>query len=609
MLPGTSILEAAAQAGHILETPCGGVGKCGKCLVRVTGGTPPAATETERRTLGLKKTEEGYRLACQCRATSPLTIEIPDSSLFQTGQKILQHSAGGPISVRPRTVKKFVKPGPPSREGPASDMESLKAAVGAAKIDITVMQSMPDMLRDSGWEVTATTIDDRLIDLEPGNTAGRCFGVAFDVGTTTLVGILVDLMSGAELAITSEVNPQTSFGDDVVSRIKLCRETPDGLARLREAILRSINAMIGRLQKQAGVERRFLYEAVFAGNTTMQQILCGISPRALGEIPFAPAFREPIRVKASDLDVAINPRGDVHVLPQIGGFVGGDTVAGIIAARLDRIKEPALLVDVGTNGEIVLSHNGRLTATSVAAGPAFEGARIVHGMRGTTGAIEKVVLDGGLRMNVIGNVKPKGICGSGLIDATAELLRTGAIDFTGRILAPEELPPETPEWVRRRLVENSGSYDFVLADESETATRKPIVLCQRDIRELQLANGAIRAGITLLLSNAGLKPEDLGVILLAGAFGNFIRRRNARRIGMFPPVPCEKIRYVGNTASLGAKMVLLSRAEEQYAAEVAVRTSHLDLSLDPEFQSAFSAAMLFPENDFDHPSDANCSET
>jgi uncharacterized 2Fe-2S/4Fe-4S cluster protein (DUF4445 family) len=490
-----------------------------------------------------------------------------------------------------------------------SDMECVKKALGPVKIDLSAIRALPKVLRDSRFNITATIIDNRVVDIEPGNTTSQCCGVAFDIGTTTIVGTLVDLITGADLAVASQINPQTSFGDDVVSRIKRCRDDENGLSQLQEAVLQAVNGIISKVLRESGVDRKSVYEAVFAGNTTMQEILCGINPMSLGELPFVPAFREPLRMRAWDLSVKINPHGDVHIFPQIGGFVGGDTVAGIIATRLDQMTAPSLLVDVGTNGEIVLCNKGKLIATSVAAGPAFEGARIVNGMRGANGAVEKVVADGDIQVNVIGNVKPTGICGSGLIDATAELLRLGILDSTGRILGPDELPAGVPDKIRNRLIKNHDRYDFLLVDRSHTATNEPLCLYQKDIRELQLATGAIRAGINILLKNEGLTPNDLGSVLLAGAFGNFIRRKNARRIGMLPQIPCDRIRFMGNTASFGAKMVLLSRTEEEYAARVTRETRHLDLSLDPEFQMEFSAAMLFPEQDIEtSPVDLACHE-
>jgi len=559
VLPGTVLLEAAGEAGFIIQTPCGGSARCGKCCVRIISGKCSSATQGES-VLDAKSLKEGYRLACQCRVDGNMTVEIPEASLFQSTQKILSRDAGGPIARKSRVLKKYS---------------------GA-----------------SGTGETVTTIDKRIVHTERGNTCDRCYGVAFDLGTTTIVCTLVDLVSGSDLAVASMVNPQTVYGDDVVSRIKKCRDQATGLAELREMALKAINSLIGRVLKEKNISSGNVYEAVVAGNTAMQEILCDINPKALAEIPFSAAFNKPMKLRASKTGIGINPAGDVHVFPQIGGFVGGDTVAGIIATQLDRAKEPTILVDVGTNGEIVLSNEGKLMATSVAAGPAFEGARIINGMRGTTGAIEKAVVAGGdMQFNVIDNVKPAGICGSGLIDIAAELLRLGVIDSTGRILPMDELPAGINGKIRRRVVGQDGQCSFMLVGGNESATGKPIFLYQKDVRELQLASGAIRAGINILLKMEGLTAGKLGAVLLAGAFGNFIRRRNARRIGMLPAIPCERIRFMGNTASFGAKMVLLSKDEEKYAARITAATRHVDLSLNPSFQEEFSSAMLFPEGE------------
>lgn len=598
VLPGTILLEAAARAGYVVETPCGAVGKCGKCLVRVMDGQCGACANGDHG-LSPADVEQGFRLACQCRVVSPLTVEVPETSLFQAGHKILESHAGEPVEVSPSVCKRCVRVPPPDRDDERSDGERLRAALDCDPLPLTVLRQAPAALRDCAFTVTATMAGRRVLRLEAGDTCARLFGLAYDIGTTTLVCTLVDLHTGHDLAVASRVNPQTSFGDDVVSRIKRCRDEAKGLGRLHAAILEAVNQLAGEAAAQAGVTGSEVALAVFAGNTTMQQILCGVDPRALGELPFVPAFREPVVAGAREFGLTVCPHAEVLVFPQIGGFVGGDTVAGIIATQLDRKERPALLVDVGTNGEIVLSHNGRLTATSVAAGPAFEGARIANGMRGTRGAIEKVVIDGDVQINVIGDTPAVGICGTGLVDATAYLLRCGVLDETGRILDPDELPPSLPETVRRRVISVDGDNAFVLADAEATADGKPLCLYQRDIRELQLANGAIRAGIQILLQMEGLSPDDLGEVLLAGAFGNFIRRRNARRIGMLPQIPRERIRFVGNTASFGAKRALLSTDQAAYAERVVRDTRHVDLSLRPDFQMEFSAAMLFPDGDLD----------
>lgn len=597
VLPGTILLEAAGRAGFIVHTPCGGGGKCGKCIVRIRHGKC-TALPAEIATLGESRVNEGFRLACMAQVMSPITIEIPDTSLFQSQQQILTSDAGGHMDVSPRVIKRHIQLQPPHQHDVGSDLELLRTKIGACPISLSALQTLPDALRISDFKITTVQVDDELIAIEPGDTSEACFGLAFDIGSTTLVGTLVNLTTGADVAVAARVNPQTSFGDDVVSRIQKCRTDPTGLSQLHNTVIEGINKIIDELLRKTHISPDNIYEAVFAGNTTMQQILCGISPAALGELPFMPAFREALEGEASLLKLHINPRAKFYIFPQLGGFIGGDTTAGILATRLDQVTAPTLLVDIGTNGEIVLAHDGKMLATSVAAGPAFEGARIANGMRATSGAIEKVILDGDIRLNVIGNVKPSGICGSALIDVAAEMLRVGILDSTGRILPPSEVPPALPSALRARLIENNGETHFLLASATESATGEPLLLYQRDIRELQLANAAIRAGINILLKNAGLEPEQLAAILLAGGFGNFIRRNHARRIGMLPPIPCDKIRFVGNTASFGAKRALLSSHEKQKAAALISKVRHIDLSLDPEFQMEFGNAMLMPEENF-----------
>lgn len=593
-LPGTTLLEASARAGFIIHTPCGGSGKCAKCLVRLRSGhLTPEASETAL--LGTARVAEGFRLACLARITGPVTIEVPETSLFQTHQQILTTDTGEPVEILPR-VRKVTHTLPPetSTEAP-SDVERLRNAGITAPLSVSAMRALPGALRSPESRFTAVEVDGEIIAIEPGDTTAVCYGIAFDIGSTTLVGTLVDLNTGTDIAVAARVNPQTSFGDDVISRIQKCRTEPGGLAQLHAAVLEGVNKIIDELEKKTRIGRHAIYEVVFAGNTTMQEILCGIDPSALGEMPFAPAFRDALEWQASDFQLHVHPCAKVYVFPQIGGFVGGDTTAGIVATRLDRTTAPTLLVDIGTNGEIVLAYDGKLLATSVAAGPAFEGARITNGMRATSGAIEKVILDGTVSLNVIGNTKPTGLCGTGLIDVASELLRLGILESTGRILGPDEVPAGLSDDLRARLVQDNGETHFLLVPGKDSATGHPILLYQRDVRELQLATAAIRAGITILLKTAGLQPDDLDAILLAGGFGNFIRRNHARQIGMLPPIACKRIRFVGNTSSFGAKRALLSTQEKNYAASVAGKARHVDLSLDPEFMLEFSNAMLFPD--------------
>lgn len=596
-LPGTILLEAAARAGLIIQTPCGGAGTCGKCRVKVVSGKCPP-TSTCQKVLGEEAVGQGYRLACQAKLQSDLVVEIPETALFETQQQILVSDAGGAVELQPAVIKRYVELGRPQQTDARSDVARLRAAIQPCsfpQVSLETIRGLYGKLRQSDFKGTVVLADDELVDFEPGNTVAQCYGVALDIGTTTLVGTLVNLATGADLAIEARINPQTSYGDDVIARIRKCREEPDGLTQLQRMVIGAINDIIDELIRVTRVTRASIYEVTLAGNTAMQEIACGINPAALGELPFAPVFTEALQVKAADLNLNINPSGRAYVFPQIGGFVGGDTVAGIIASRLDRESQPVLLVDIGTNGEIVLAHGGKLIATSVAAGPAFEGARISCGMRATSGAIEKVVIQNDVCVNVIGNTRPAGLCGSGLIDAAAEMLRLGLLDSTGRIIGPAEAPETAGRLLRKRLLERDGHVDFTLVTAAESASGEPLFLTQKDIRELQLASAAIRSGINILLKLEGLTPADLSHVFIAGAFGNFIRRNHARRIGLLPAIPSDRIWFIGNASSLGAKRALLSVAEKRQAADIAARVRHVDLSLSPEFQAEFGNAMIFPE--------------
>lgn len=591
---GTTLAAAAASAGFSMNNPCGGSGTCGKCLVRIrSGNCPPHALELKR--LDEIRLAEGWRLACTSRVIDTLIVEIPDASLLQTVQKILTQDAGAPVSVKPRIRKVSLTLPLPTQEDARSDLDRLVEAIGTCTPTLTALQNLPRALRRNAFSVTAVLTRDLLLDVEPGNTADTAYGLAVDIGSTTLVGTLVDLQSGRDLAVSARINPQTSFGDDVLTRIRKCREETEGLATLRTAVISALNGIIDELCEKSGVSRQTIYEASLAGNSTMQQIVCGLDPSALGELPFVPVFNSSLLWRAADMGLAIHPEGAVFVFPQIGGFVGGDTVSGIIATRLDRFKKPSLFVDIGTNGEIALAKDGKLIATSVAAGPAFEGARIINGMRATLGAIEKVTVADTIHIGTIGGGKAAGICGTGLIDAVAGLLRAGVIDFSGRIVDPDEAPENLPQAIRSRILTMLGENHFILATRDESATGEPLLLYQKDVRELQLANGAIRAGIRILCAQAGLVEQDLDAVLLAGAFGNYIRKENALRIGMLPAIPAERIHFVGNAASLGAKRSLLAWEEKDYAEAVTRKTRHVDLSMDPEFMNEFSMAMLFPE--------------
>jgi len=594
VLPGTTVLEAAARAGLTIETPCGGAGTCGKCRLQITCGAPPPVP-ADRDAFDANALTEGWRLACQTVIDGEAVVSIPESSLFGAKQQIVSGSVGtGEVELMPAVRKVFVELPPPSLADDAPDLLRLEREVGRFRMDLALLRRLPGMVRSAGFTGTAVLADHHLIDFERGDTTGRCYGLAFDVGTTTVSGALVDLCSGGELAVASEINPQVSYGDDVVSRIQRAGADPACLGTLRDAVLGLVGRMIDTMCGEAGVERTDVYEIVFAGNTTMEHLLCGVDPSQLGRLPFVPAYARGLDLSAADMGVAIHPAARAYVFPVIGGFVGGDTAAGLLATGLADRDGAVLMVDIGTNGEIVLASEGRLWAASTAAGPAFEGARISCGMRASTGAIEKVLLDEDAHLGVIGNTAPIGLCGSGLIDLAAELLRCGIVTRQGRMLSGDELPADLPEALRRRVVVGQGGeVSFVLAEAADG--RAPVALTQKDVREVQLATGAIRAGLSILLARASLTCSDLALVLIAGGFGSFIRRSRAQRIGLLPAdIERHHIQYVGNASLNGARWALLSTASRRRAEDLARRATHVELSMDPGFQTQFADAMIFP---------------
>lgn len=590
---GTTVYDAAVSAGVFLNAPCGGGGSCGKCRVFTAAGLSEP-TVAERKRLSENELAQGLRLACQACILGNVEIAVPRSSLSDFGHRIVTHSAvARQVLPEPDVAKRFLEIPPPDRGDDISDVCRLRRTLGRpVSVDLDVMRLLPSRLRESAFRGTAVTVGEELLDFEPGDTTQTCFAVALDVGTTTMAAELVDLRTGKVAAVCSRLNPQTAFGDDVLSRIVHVQNHESGLAELHGCVIAAVNGLIRELLEEAHVAETTVYQVVVSGNTPMQQLFLALDPKPLGVVPFVPAAAQGIRARASQLGLGVHPRAEVRTLPIIGGFVGGDISAGILATELTSVQGPALFVDIGTNGEIVLWDGTTLIAASTAAGPAFEGARISQGMRACRGAIDRVSFEDRLSIHVIGGVPPVGLCGSALIDAAAELLRLGGLTSDGRLLEGSGLGPQVPEDLRARLVEGT----FVLANGEESGAHGPIRVTQRDLRELQLAAGAIRAGMFLLLRRCGLKPEDVTRIFLAGGFGNFIRRDNAQRIGLLPGgIPLKRISYQGNTSLAGARLVAVSRECARAAERMAASCTHIDLSAEPGFAAAFAEAMLFPE--------------
>jgi len=504
---GATLLDAAGQAGIILNTVCGGKGICEKCIVNL---------EPPRRQV----------LACQYRIQKDLTVTIPPASRFFE-QKILTHGIDTKAGVRPDVYEKYKK--------------------------------------------TAS--------------AGKIFGVAVDIGTTTVVAKLVDMTDGHPLATQADLNPQTQYGDDVISRINYA-QTDAKLAELHKAIIDCINELTAKLCSQASIDTKQIYEMCVVGNTTMNHIFLKLPVVQLGQAPYKAFSLGAQDLSPKKLALQINPAGNIHTVENIAGFVGSDTVAVALAVDINSADEMTLAVDIGTNGEIVLGTADKLYAASCAAGPAFEGARISCGSRAMEGAIQAVVInEGDLDLEVIGNCPPHSICGSGLIDAVAVLLDLGIIDRTGRFVKPEKVQDKLSPADLSRIIQQDGQPAFRLVDK--------IVLTQQDIRQVQLAKAAIRAGIKLLQKKIGLEDDDIKQVLLAGAFGNYIRRESALRIGLLPNLPLERIHFIGNAAASGAQMLLLSRKCRAQAKKLARKIEYVEIAHQPDFQAIFADSMTF----------------
>lgn len=597
VLRGTKAVEAAGQAGIILNTPCGGEGTCGKCRVEVSG-TAPHPCEAEKQRLSPQEIASGVRLACQLAVDRDMVISVPESTRFFE-QVVLTEGREREYRFEPNVRKRYVEMSAPTVEDLRSDVDRLKQSLQTdqsedLQVDLWLTRELGSRLRAEGFKVTAVLRGNEVECLESGDTTDAIWGVAFDVGTTTIVGCLVDLTNGQRAGTASRTNPQVHFGDDVVSRIHYIEEHPHGLQELNKRLMSCLNDIILELTRGAGVEPEEVYETTAVGNTTMTHILLGVDPSPIAHAPYVAVFRQAVDVRARSLGLDIHPNANLHVLPNIAGFVGSDTVGVILAAGMMHSEEPRIAIDIGTNGEVVVGNKDRLIACSCAAGPAFEGARIRYGMRATEGAISKVVLNEEIEVSVIGGGRATGICGSGVLDAVAELLRVGIIDESGRIASPEAVPDTVPDGLRRALAVDGGQPSVILVDGGSSRTGEPILLTQRDVREVQLAKGAMWAGTHVISAEFGLKPEEVSQVLLAGGFGNFIRRSNAKRIGLLPDLPTSRIEFIGNAAAVGARMALNCCGCRKEAEAISAKTEYVELANRADFQTLFMEAMMFP---------------
>lgn len=583
-----SLLGLAQEAEVSIYNTCNGRGTCGKCLVQVEGPVS-SPTAAEKRQLSKQQLKDGWRLACQCWPRGEVTADVPAHG----PQQILTGGLRARFRLRPNVSKQVFSLQEPTLEDQRGDYERAARELGLKplpEVRLETLKSLSHALRPD-WTATAVVEGDRLLGIEPGDTRTSLFGVAFDIGTTTLVGYLRNLWTGEELAVSSDLNPQVSYGADVISRIEYAINDPKGLTTLHTQLCNRMNEMIGEVCAEAGISKKDVYAVSVAGNSVMQHLFLGIDPRNIAFAPYIPVVQSGLSLGPREARMGINPAGRVYVMPAVASYVGGDIVADILSTRLWKRKGTALLVDIGTNGEIVLLKDGKLTACAAPAGPCFEGANISCGMRASEGAISAVRVnpEGDLEAQTIGGVAARGFCGSGLIDAVAALLDVGLLDETGRLQNPEDVPGLAPA-LKERVRKSETGLEVVFGEDGQAA------LTQADIRELQNAKGSIQAGVQVLCQRNNVKPEDLDRVLLAGAFGNFVRPAAARRLGLLPQAPLERITPVGNAAGAGAEIVLLSSTERRRAGKLQKSIRYVELSGTPDFRDAYMDAMFFPED-------------
>jgi uncharacterized 2Fe-2S/4Fe-4S cluster protein (DUF4445 family) len=590
---GACLLEAARLAGVRVESDCGGLGSCGKCRVLAPEGLTPL-TDLERKLLDARDIAQGMRLACQAQVKGPVQVTLLPSSAAK--DHILEEGVSRAVRLQPALTKHFL----PleitdwKKNGPLAGMvrdRLAQAGVGRADFSVGALQSLGAIEPAGQAGLTALLFHNQVLGFEPGDTSRELWGLAVDIGTTTVVGYLLDLTNGRMAGAEAALNGQQVHGADVITRIDYALHHPQGLERLQDLVLSTINGLIERLCQKHGLPHEAIYTLMIVGNTTINQLFWRIPPRLLIRPPYNPVTIEGLSAPARDLGLGINPLGMAVSLPLVSGFIGSDTVGVVLATGLHKSKWPRIALDIGTNGEIVLSDGHRMVACSCAAGPAFEGAHIQCGMRGCSGAIDLVDFeDGRVACHVIDQAPPQGICGSGLVDAISGLLAAGLITADGRLLAREEAAGSP---YAHRLSEAPLSQ-FRLTGNDLPPTSRPVVITQKDIRELQLAKGAMLAGVRIMLDFLDLEPEDVREVLLAGAFGNYVRPRSALGIGLLPAFPQAKIRQVGNAAGSGARMALLSRGAYREALRIAERIDHIDLARTPDFQLQFVKGMAFP---------------
>jgi len=593
---GTHLLDALEKIGLTVRSECGGRGICGKCRVIVKDSSSFAEiTEAERELCG-SELKSGYRLACECSVIGDAIVYIPEESRVTT-RKLLIEGTERPVTVEPTIRKVLIRVPKPSLQDVRSDVQRLQDALNeiyglkAVDIDHQLLKKMPRILRNSNWKATVAIWDEtEIISVEKGDTTENAYGLAVDIGTSKIIIYLSNLLNGELIATESVENPQIRHGEDIISRISYASKSKTSLKELQKLAVKCLNTMVEKACKKSALNPQHIYEMTVVGNTAMHHFFLGIQPKHLGLSPYVPATTNPINEKARNLSIKLNPAANVYIFPIIAGFVGGDAVADIISTGIYGSDKLSMVLDIGTNTEVLIGDKHGLMACSCASGPAFEGAHIKCGVKAVTGAIEKLQIDPkgyGVNYQTIGGVKPIGLCGSAIVDTVANLLKSRVIDKDGKFTEFLHSP---------RLRKIDGEKAFVLVSKEEGATRN-IVVTQKDIREIQLAKAAIYTGCHILMKRKSIKPSDIKKLYMAGAFGNYLNPLNAKLIGMLPDIPTELINFVGNAAGTGARMALISKKLRDVAASISRKTDYVELASEPDFQTEFASAMYFPHRD------------
>jgi len=582
------LLDIAREVGVGLKSLCGGKSKCGKCKVMVNPVNE--ATAIEKKLFTQDEINEGYRLACCTTIKEDTQVYVPPSSITEE-QKLQIWGKEIEVRLSPPVRKFFLKLTKATLSDVRPDFQRIKEElkrkynVKVESTDSKVLDIVGPTLRDSHWSITAIVRGSEIIGVEPGNRTKESLGIAIDLGTSKIAFYLVDLLTGKSINIYGITNPQIVYGEDVLSRIHYAGNTRKNLKKLKSEVLKSINLAIKKICRESKVERGDILEATLVGNTAMHHIFLGLPVKQLGLAPFTMATNESLEIKAREVGLEISPGGYIYLPPPIAGFVGSDHLAMLIASGIETKKGNLIAIDIGTNTEIALKTKEKIISCSCASGPAFEGAHIKHGMRAASGAIERVNIDSkSLTINVstIDDRAPLGICGSGILDGISEMLRVGIIDSSGKI---------NSGYKGVRKIKRGKSLEFLLAKKG----KREITITQEDVSEIQLAKGAIRTGIEILLEETGLKTQDIDGVIVGGAFGTYIDPLKAMRIGMFPEIDIGKFTQVGNGAGIGAKAILISQRLREQANQLAKRVEHLELATHSNFFEHFTRAIRFPK--------------